>query len=209
MHRTRVKICGITRPEDGVAAARLGADAIGLVFFNKSPRAVDLEQGRAIIAALPPLVSVVALFVNPEPEWVEQVLAELSIDLLQFHGEESPHFCASFGRRYIKAIRMEVGVDLAAARQHYHSASALLLDAFSKQAHGGTGDSFEWDRIPLDMRSKIILAGGLDSRNLADAISQVSPWAVDLSSGAEGETKGIKDHQRMAEIMAIVGSLNG
>lgn len=195
--RTRIKICGITRPEDAVEAARLGADAIGLVFYNKSPRAVTPSQAAEIVAALPPFVTTVGLFVDPEPVNIELVLAQLSLDLIQFHGNETPEFCANFGRPYLKAIRMREGVDLAAERQRFSDARGLLLDTYQPGTPGGTGEAFEWDRVPKDLASSIVLAGGLRSDNVAAAIQQVRPYAIDVSGGVEA-SKGIKDAAKMA-----------
>lgn len=200
---TRIKICGITRPQDGVEAARLGADAIGLVFYEQSPRAVDVDAARAVIAALPPFVTVVALFVNPAREWVEQVLAACAVDVLQFHGEESPTFCRSFGRPYLKAVRVRPGVDLAAMAADYHDARGLLTDAFVEGAHGGTGKTFDWTLLPADLPLPLILSGGLDEANVADAVRRVRPAAVDVSSGVEAG-KGVKNHSRMAAFVDAV-----
>lgn len=198
--RTRVKICGITRPEDGVAAARLGADAIGLVFYPPSPRAVSVEQARDVIAALPPFVTTVALFVDAAPEDVEAVLQQLSIDLLQFHGNESPAYCRGFGRRYIKAVRMTDDVDLIAQAGQYHDAAGLLLDSYQKGVPGGTGQRFDWAQIPAGLDKPIILAGGLDPENVERAVTSTRAFAVDVSSGVES-AKGIKDADKIAAFM--------
>jgi phosphoribosylanthranilate isomerase len=195
--RTRVKICGITRPEDGVAAARLGADAIGLVFYAKSPRAVTLAQARAVVDALPPFVTTVALFVDPQPAEVEAVLSAVAPDLLQFHGNESPEFCAQFGRHWIKAIHMRDGTDLAAVMQQYRQGRGVLLDTYRPGVPGGTGEAFDWDAIPASLASQITLAGGLTPANIAEAIKKVRPYAVDVSGGVEAG-KGIKDAAKMA-----------
>jgi len=194
--RTRVKICGITRIDDGLEAARLGADAIGLVFYAKSPRAVSIEQAAEIAAALPPFVTTVGLFVNPSVDEVEATLAALPLDLLQFHGDESPEFCQQFDRPYIKAIRMREGVDLVVELERYQSGRGLLLDTYTPGIPGGTGESFDWDRVPAEVASKIILAGGLTADNVAEAIKQVKPYAVDVSGGVEA-SKGIKDAAKM------------
>ncbi|KJH68072.1 phosphoribosylanthranilate isomerase [Chromobacterium violaceum] len=197
----RIKVCGITRPEDGAEAARLGADAVGLVFYGKSPRNVSIEQARAVIAALPPFVSVVALFVNPAREWVEQVLAGCAVDVLQFHGEESAEFCRSFHRPYLKAVRVRPGVDLLEAARLYPDARGLLTDAFVEGAHGGTGTTFDWALLPDDLPLPLILSGGLDEKNIAEAVRRVRPAAVDVSSGVEAG-KGIKDAARMAAFIS-------
>lgn len=199
--RSRVKICGITRPEDGVEAARLGADAIGLVFYEKSPRNVSLEQARAIVRALPPFVSVVALFVNPNEAFVRHVLEGCPIDLLQFHGEESPEFCRSFSRPYLKAVRVRPGVDLLEWAAAYHDARGLLADAFVEGAHGGTGAVFDWTLLPPALPLPLILSGGLTPDNVQEAVARVQPAAVDVSSGVE-LGKGIKDAAKMAAFIS-------
>lgn len=197
----RVKICGITRPEDGVEAARLGADAIGLVFYEKSPRNVSLEQARTIVRALPPFVSVVALFVNPDEAFVRRVLDACPVDILQFHGEESPEFCRSFSRPYLKAVRVRPGVDLLEWAAAYHDARGLLADAFVEGAHGGTGAVFDWTLLPADLPLPLILSGGLTPDNVQDAVTKVQPAAVDVSSGVE-QGKGIKDAAKMAAFIS-------
>lgn len=195
--RTRVKICGITRPEDGVEAARLGADAIGLVFYPKSPRAVTLAQAKAVVEALPPFVTTVALFVDPDPAEVELVLGAVAPDLLQFHGSESPEFCSEFGHPWIKAIAMRDGTDPAAEMARYRQGRGVLLDTYLPGVPGGTGERFNWDLIPAQLADQIILAGGLTPENVAEAIKQVHPYAVDVSGGVEAG-KGIKDAARVA-----------
>lgn len=197
----RVKICGITRPEDGVEAARLGADAIGLVFYEKSPRNVSLEQARTIVRVLPPFVSVVALFVNPDEVFVRRVLDACPVDILQFHGEESPEFCRSFSRPYLKAVRVRPGVDLLEWAAAYHDARGLLADAFVEGAHGGTGAVFDWTLLPADLPLPLILSGGLTPDNVQDAVTKVQPAAVDVSSGVE-QGKGIKDAAKMAAFIS-------
>jgi len=204
---TRAKICGITRVEDGIAAARSGADAIGLVFAARSPRHVLPEQARAIAVALPPFVSTVALFVNPSVGEVEAVLKTVRPDLLQFHGEESPDFCRAFGVPYLKAFRVKPGVDLLQSAALYGDARGWLLDAWSEAAHGGTGERFDWDLIPPDLPRPVVLAGGLSPANVAAAIRRVRPWAVDVSSGVEAG-KGIKDAALIAAFMKEVRNAN-
>jgi len=194
---TRVKICGITRIEDGLAAAQAGADAIGLVFVGKSPRHVTPDQAREIARALPPFISTVALFVNPTAAEVEAVLKTVRPDVLQFHGEEPPEFCRSFGVPYLKAFRVRPGVDLLQSAALYADAQGWLLDAWSEAAHGGTGERFDWDLIPLDLPRPTVLAGGLTPANVAEAVFKVRPWAVDVSSGVES-SKGIKDAAKIA-----------
>ena len=198
--RTRVKICGITRPEDGVAAALLGVDAIGLVFYANSPRCVDIETARAVCAGLPGFVTVVSLFLNPDTALVSQVLAEVPVDLIQFHGAEPAAFCRSFNRPYIKALGMADQLDLATKAAPYQDARGLLLDSHAMGDAGGTGQAFDWDTIPPEFRHRIILAGGLKADNIAAAIRAVRPYAVDLSSGVES-APGIKDVVRMAQLM--------
>jgi phosphoribosylanthranilate isomerase len=200
---TRTKICGITRVEDALAAAAAGADAIGLVFVAKSPRHVTPAQAAEIGSALPPFVTRVALFVNPDPAQVEAVLRQARPDVLQFHGEESPAFCRSFGAPYMKAARVKPGVDLLQFAALYADAQGLLLDAWSEGAHGGTGERFDWALIPPDLPRPVILAGGLHPGNVAEAVRAVRPWAVDVSSGVEA-AKGIKDAAKIAAFIKEV-----
>lgn len=201
--RTRVKICGFTRPGDAREAALLGADAIGLVFYPPSPRNVDIGQAQAIVEGLPPFVSVVGLFVDEDPGRVEEVLGRVRIDLLQFHGEESPEYCQAFGRAYIKAIRMKPGTDLARVAADYHSAAGLLLDADDRHAKGGTGKSFDWAMIPPQCPLPVVLAGGLGPDNAGLALRQVRPFGLDVSSGVEA-AKGVKDKDKMAAFLKEV-----
>lgn len=203
--RTRVKICGITRPEDALQAALLGVDAVGLVFFNRSPRTVTLAQARLIVEALPPFVTTVGLFVDPSAEEVAAVLEAIPLDLLQFHGQEPPELCAAFGRPYVKAVHMRAGVDLQTLGTRYATARALLLDAYKPGISGGTGTSFDWTLIPGRLEKPLILAGGLDPLNVGEAIRTARPYGVDVSSGVEA-AKGIKDPQRMAAFMRGVES---
>lgn len=201
--RVRVKICGITRPEDAVQAALLGADAIGLVFYPASPRAVTVTAAAQIVAALPAFVSVTALFVNAEHTTVTRVLSELGIDMLQFHGDEEAAFCRSFNKPYIKAVPMREDADLTIMCKKYHDARALLVDTFSPHMPGGTGNVFDWSRIPTRLSKPIILAGGLHAGNVAAAIDRVKPYAVDVSGGVEKD-KGIKDAAKMAQFIQEV-----
>ena len=194
---TRVKICGITHVEDVLAAAHSGADAIGLVFYERSPRHVSITQAAQLAAALPPFVSVVGLFVNAEAAVVREVLASVPLDLLQFHGDESPEFCAQFAKPYLKAIRVKAGVDLLQCAARFHTAKGLLLDAHVEGIAGGTGATFDWALIPKQLPLPVILSGGLDAENVAAAIKQVRPYAVDVSSGVEA-SKGIKDTAKVA-----------
>jgi phosphoribosylanthranilate isomerase len=203
--RTRVKICGITRREDALEAVKQGADAIGLVFYEPSPRAVSIEQASRIVEGLPPFVTVTGLFVNAERSRIAATLSQTRIDLLQFHGNESPEACEGYGSPYIKAIRMREGVDLPALRRRYSGAAALLLDAYTKGVPGGTGTRFDWDRIPGDLNGSIILAGGLAPENIESAVRQIRPFAVDVSGGVESK-KGVKDTAKMASFMRGVRS---
>lgn len=209
--RTRVKICGITRPGDAVAAACAGADAIGLVFYQQSPRAVTVEQARAILAELPPFVSAVALFVNAAAEEVEAVLDNLPIDLLQFHGDETPGYCASFRKNWLKAIRVRPDTYIDRELAGFTAAKGVLLDAWHPGVYGGSGESFEWQRLRQQEapaqgqgnaaeRPRIILAGGLNPGNVAQAIEIVRPWGVDVSSGVE-TAPGVKSEQLITEFM--------
>ena len=200
---TRIKICGITRPEDALHAAALGADAIGLVFYASSPRAVSVAQARAIVDALPPFVTTVGLFVDATAEEVRGVLEQVPLDLLQFHGDEAPDYCAGFARPYIKAIRMREGVDLVQETERFASARGLLLDAYRPGVPGGTGEVFAWERVPAGLAKPIVVAGGLDAGNVADAIRQVQPDAVDVSGGGEA-AKGMKDAAKMTAFVAAV-----
>ena len=205
MNRTRVKICGITRPEHARAAAGAGADAIGLVFYEPSPRFVTRAQAAAVCAALPPLVSVVGLFVNPAPGEVEATVAGLPVDLLQFHGEEPPELCAGAGKPYVKAVRVRTRDDVVAAAIRHPEARALLLDAHHDALWGGTGTRFDWGLVPSGVAHPIVLAGGLTPENVAGAIRLVRPFAVDVSGGVES-APGEKDPERMERFMKEVAS---
>jgi phosphoribosylanthranilate isomerase len=215
MHRTRVKICGITRIDDGIAAARAGADAIGLVFWSGTPRNVAGDAARAIAAALPPYVSVVGLFVDPDPAHIRATLEQVPLDVLQFHGHETAEVCRSFGRPYVKAIAVDATAGTGGLLEYaarYPDAAGLLFDAPPADGlPGGTGRSFDWNMLAPDVRRSfpqaIVLSGGLHAGNVADAIAKVRPWAVDVSSGVEvvdsnGKArKGIKDPRRIAEFL--------
>ena len=218
--RTRVKICGITRIADARAAADAGADAIGLVFWSGTPRFVTPAQARAIVDTLPPFVTIVGLFVDPEPEAVRVTLAAVPLDLLQFHGTESADFCRTFGRRYVKAIPVRDGVDLLESVSPYDDAAALLFDAFRDgDLPGGTGRAFDWGRLTADVRARLarplILSGGLDADNVGRAIRAVAPWAVDVSSGVEerdaggAPRRGLKDPVRIRAFVQGVRSADG
>jgi len=200
MTRTRVKICGLTRPADIQAAVEAGADAVGLVFHPASPRSVTAEQARALCAILPPFVTAVGLFVDAPAERVRAVLDRVPLELLQFHGEEPEGFCDGFGRRWIKAIRMRAGLDPAERAAAYPGAAGLLLDAFDPVLAGGTGQSFDWGRIPSALAHRIVLAGGLTPDNVAEAIRRVRPYGVDVSGGVES-AKGVKDHAKISAFL--------
>lgn len=197
--RVRVKICGITRPEDALLAASLGADAIGLVFYQGSKRAVSVQQAQMIRQVLPAFVSLVGLFVNPDRTQVLKVMSELHLDCLQFHGDEQSDFCQSFGMPYIKALPVRPDQDPLLEIRSHVQASAILLDAYDPQQAGGTGKQFDWavarhcvQQSPLP----VVLAGGLSASNAAQAINDVRPWALDLSSGVESEP-GVKHPERL------------
>lgn len=190
--RTRLKICGITRPQDALAVVQAGADAIGLVFYAPSPRAVDIATAQAVVAAVPAFVTVTALFVNPAADEVQKVLDSVRIDLIQFHGDEEDDFCSQFNRPYIKAIRVRQASDVVASCLRFPGALAVLLDSYKPGVPGGTGETFDWSLVPDELTKPIILAGGLTIANVASAIRQVRPFAVDVSGGVEAD-KGIKD----------------
>lgn len=200
MSRTRVKICGITRPEDGLVAARSGADAIGLVFYPPSARFIDIDTALRVVRALPPFVSVVGLFLNAESAEVREALRCVPLDLLQFHGEEDPDYCASFGRPFIKAVPMKTVNDVEAFGRTFKAAAGLLLDSHRAGDGGGTGERFDWRLIPRVTDKPIILAGGLTPDNVSEAVREIKPFGVDVSSGVES-AKGIKDASLMRAFM--------
>jgi len=204
--RTRVKICGITRPEDAKQAAQQGADAIGLVFYNKSPRAVDVEKAKSIVKELPAFVTRVGLFVNMPRNEILQILTDVSLDMLQFHGDESAADCRGYNKPYIKALRMKESIDIAKQADHYSDAAAILLDSYQPGIPGGTGKAFDWNLIPQEMGNSLILAGGLGVENVAESIAKVHPYAVDVSGGVESE-KGIKDHSLIRDFINEVNKL--
>ncbi|MCG7918918.1 MAG: phosphoribosylanthranilate isomerase [Candidatus Thiodiazotropha taylori] len=204
--RTRIKICGITRTEDALTATRLGADAIGLVFYPPSPRSVSPEQAQRIVKSLPPFVTVVGLFVNEDRAVIEQILNQVPLDLLQFHGDESAEDCSGFGRPWIKAIRMRQETDLLSLEQQYADASGLLLDTYQAGVPGGTGKTFDWDLVPDSLAGRVILAGGLNSENVTRAVASLHPYAVDVSGGVEA-AKGIKDAAKIEAF--ITGVMRG
>jgi phosphoribosylanthranilate isomerase len=197
---TRVKICGITRVEDALAAAHSGAAAVGFVFWQRSARYVTAEKARDIIAALPPFLAKVGVYVDPDPDWVRETSSLAGLDLLQFHGDEPPAFCRQFTLPYIKAVRVRAGLDLLQYATFYKGASGLLLDTYVAGEPGGTGHAFDWDLIPQTLPLPLILSGGLHPGNVAEAIQRTQPWAVDVSSGVE-VAKGIKDAGKIAALM--------
>jgi len=201
--RTRVKICGITRPEDARDAVTQGADAIGLMFYRPSPRYISPGRARDIARQTPAFVTTVAVFVNPSREEVEEVIRECDIALLQFHGEEAPEFCASFSRPYVKVARIRPGLDLIKYLSPYATAKAWMLDAFHDDLWGGTGGAFDWGVVPNNMAKPVILSGGLTADNIPDAIRRLRPYAVDVSTGVE-IAKGVKDAAKIAAFIRAV-----
>ncbi|HKU46912.1 MAG TPA: phosphoribosylanthranilate isomerase [Burkholderiales bacterium] len=199
--RTRIKICGITRSGDAADAARAGADAIGLVFYPPSPRFLSTERAREIRDALPPFVQAVALFVNPDAAQVAQVIGRVHPSMLQFHGEESPEFCAQFGVPYVKACRVKKGVDALEYLRPFSGAAAWLFDSHVPE-YGGVGESFDWSLVPA-AEKPVILSGGLSQANVGEAVRRVRPWGVDVSSGVES-AKGIKHAGKIAAFIAEV-----
>jgi phosphoribosylanthranilate isomerase len=197
----RVKICGITRAQDLHAACAAGADALGFVFYEKSPRHVSAETAAELVRALPPFVQSVGLFVDAAPAFIESVLRAVPLDLLQFHGDETPDDCARYGRPYIKAVRVNRDTDLLKCAADFDAARGLLLDAYVPGVPGGTGERFDWNLIPANLPKPVILSGGLVPDNVAGAVRQVGPWAVDVSSGVEA-AKGIKDAHKIAQFIA-------
>lgn len=203
MTRVRTKFCGITRPEDALLAAALGVDAIGLVFVSSSKRAIDAQRANEIIRVLPPLVTTVGLFMDAPTEAVRRILAAVPLDLLQFHGAESAEYCEQFARPYIKAIAMSGAVDPLAQADRYARARGLLLDAHRVGEMGGSGSAFDWNAIPALLAPRILLAGGLNPDNVAEAVSRVRPYAVDVSSGIES-SPGEKCARRMQKFIEEV-----
>lgn len=206
--RTRVKICGITNLADAKAAVEAGADALGFVFYEKSPRAVTIDQAWPILQTLPAFATATALFVDPDVALVERVIDELKIDLLQFHGDESPAFCEQFSRPYIKAVRMQAETDLEQLASQYASSRGLLLDTYVKGVPGGTGSAFNWDWVSPEKRQNVtlpvILAGGLNEENVGQAIRSVRPWAVDVSGGVESAP----GQKSLEKIQAFIQAVN-
>ena len=200
----KIKICGFTIAENAQQAALAGVDAIGLNFYTKSPRHVNISSAREIVAALPPFVNKVGLFVNANPSLIDEVLCEVALDTLQFHGDESPSDCAQYEMPFIKAIRVSPEVDLIKTANEYSQAGALLLDTYQSDFYGGSGKSFDWSLAKIELDLPIILAGGLTPDNVSAAIDIVQPYAVDVSSGVES-AKGFKD---IDKIRAFISSVN-
>lgn len=205
---TAIKICGITREEDALAAARYGANAIGLVFYARSPRHVRALRAAEIMRVLPPFVMSVGLFVDAAADEVKQTLASTRVNLLQFHGDESPDYCRQFGVPYLKALRVRPGLDLLQYAHAYRDAKALLLDAYLEGSHGGTGATFDWALIPKILPLPVVLSGGLTPENVTSAIQRVRPWAVDVSSGVES-SKGIKSAEKIEAFVTGVRNADG
>ena len=203
----RVKICGMTQREDVEQAIGLGADALGVIFYEKSARYVNVEQAKALLKNIPPFVDVVAVFVNPEVDFVRRLIDELPLSLLQFHGDEDPEFCQQFKKPYIKAIHPQDEHQILKSMQEFEQAQALLLDTPSDTLWGGSGLSFDWNIIPQDAPKPFILAGGLNEFNLPDAIKTCSPYAIDVCSGVEA-LPGVKDHVKMSRFMKALWDIN-
>lgn len=202
MSRTRIKICGITREQDLQAAVAAGADALGFVFYPQSARHLDIERAAALVRRVPPFVTRVGLFVNPDPQVLADTLAAVPLDLVQYQGDETPEFCESFGRPYVKVARMRPGIDLVEFARSYPSARGLLLDAYV-ESYGGAGQMFDWSLVPKGLPLPVVVAGGLTAANVGSAIRQLRPWGVDVSSGVEA-AKGIKDAEKINAFVAAV-----
>lgn len=200
----RVKVCGITRVEDALAAVHFGASAVGFVFWERSARYISPAGARGIVSALPPFITSVGVYVDPEAGWVDESVSAAGLNLLQFHGSESPEFCRQFSLPYIKAVRVRAGLDLLQYASLYAGAIGLLLDTYVEGEPGGTGEAFDWNLIPRNLPLPLILSGGLNAGNITRAIQQARPWAVDVSSGVEA-AKGIKDSGKIAAFMRGVG----
>jgi phosphoribosylanthranilate isomerase len=207
-HRTRIKICGITRREEAMTAADAGADAIGFVFHRPSPRYVDPDVAASIAREMPPFVAIVGVFVDLEAALISDVSARAQLSALQFHGDETPEFCAQFSKPFMKAIRVREGVDLLQYDAMFSGASALLLDAYRPGIPGGTGETFDWELVPPDLQSRIVLSGGLNAANVGVGIRRLTPWAVDVLSGVEA-SPGLKDPDRIEQFVAAVRRADG
>ncbi|HEX8988447.1 MAG TPA: phosphoribosylanthranilate isomerase [Rhodocyclaceae bacterium] len=202
MTRTRIKICGLTREQDVEAAVAAGADALGFVFYPNSPRYLDIETAAALVRRVPPFVTRVGLFVNPDLRVLADTLAAVPLDVIQYQGDESPEFCEGFGHAYVKVARMRPGIDLVEFARSYPSARGLLLDAYV-ESYGGAGQVFDWSMVPKALPLPVVVAGGLTAANVGSAIRQLRPWGVDVSSGVE-IAKGIKDPEKINAFVAAV-----
>jgi len=198
--RPRIKICGVTSVAQAQAAVDAGADALGLVFHSASPRALPLPEAVEIARTIPAFVSVVGLFMDPSEDQVEKTLSRVPLEILQFHGQETAAFCRAFGRRYIKALGMSSGADPRALADEYEDAAALLVDSHAGDRAGGSGEAFDWRRFPQEINRPLVLAGGLSAKNIARAVEQLRPWAVDVSSGVES-APGVKDPAKMSHFI--------
>lgn len=203
MTQTRIKICGITTADDARAAVDHGADAIGLVFYARSPRSVTVQQAQQIVAAVPPFITVVALFVDEPADGISRILSSVPVDLVQFHGDETPAFCQQFGRPWIKALRVRPGVELEALCKDYQAGRGILLDSWQDGVPGGTGKSFDWDLAARTLPLPVVLAGGLNEGNVGEAMSRLRPAAVDVSGGVE-RAPGVKDSGKIERFVAAV-----
>jgi phosphoribosylanthranilate isomerase len=201
--RTRIKVCGITQRSDAQAAVAAGVDALGLVFYAGSARAVSIGQAQEVASGVPPLVTLVALFVDAEEALVREVCEQLPIGLLQFHGAETDRWCGQFGKPWMKAIRVAADTDVQGTMRQWPGADAILLDTYRKGSPGGTGERFDWDLVPLNPGAPLVLAGGLNEGNVSAAIRQCKPFAVDVSGGVES-APGIKDHRKIEQFIAAV-----
>ena len=202
---TKIKICGFTNADNAREAAFAGVDAIGLVFYEKSPRNVDINSAREIVAALPPFVNRVGLFVNANPSFIDEVLCEVPLDTLQFHGDEGVIDCTQYQMPFIKSVRVSLDTNVAQIADDFSQASALLLDSYNSHTYGGTGEVFDWSLACVEIELPVILAGGLNSDNVAEAIKQVRPYAVDASSGVESEP-GVKDVDKIRAFIRQIHS---
>ncbi|MEH6634811.1 MAG: phosphoribosylanthranilate isomerase [Halioglobus sp.] len=203
MTQTRIKICGITNPEDALVAVANGVDAIGLVFYARSPRGVTMEQAQRIVAVVPPFVTVVALFVDELPEVITRIIEGVQVDLIQFHGEESPDFCQQFSRPWVKALRVRPDTNIEEACRSYQGARGVLLDSWKEGVPGGTGNTFDWQLAARQLSLPVVLAGGLHADNVGDAIMRLRPVAVDVSGGVE-KSPGLKDAGKIQRFIAAV-----
>ena len=208
MHRTRVKICGITRKQDAIVAADLGVDALGLVFYAGSSRHIELETALEIMKVIPPFITTVALFKDAAVEEINQVIGNLNFDLLQFHGSESPEFIQQFQHPYLKAIGMQHHTDLQSTMDGFVQSKGFLLDSHAAGAAGGTGETFDWETIPSELRQQIILAGGINPDNVAECITRIRPYAIDVSSGVES-SPGIKDQGKIEQLIKQIRLSDG